>query len=358
MRVRRGRPPVGVVHLSAGELARRLSEPRQREQLSVAAGTSAVVVELDDCDVAASPAVTPDLPCVVVGVVRAAPSRAIAESVDVLLAADPGISEGVAPSAGIDLGLAELLDAIDRSPFAAAALAMLLRAGPGRSIPERLASESLVYSVLQSGPEFRSRLESLRRTAPDHDGASVAVRRDDDELVITLTRPHVRNALNVAMRDALVEALTVALVDPTISSVVLRGEGPSFCSGGDLSEFGSLPDPVTAHAVRMTRSAGRLMALLRDRLHVRLHGACIGAGVELAAFAGRVSATADTHVMLPELSFGLIPGAGGTVSIPPRIGRRRTAWLALTGARLDVDTALAWGLVDERLGDARNPASA
>jgi len=47
-------------------------------------------------------------------------------------------------------------------------------------------------------------------------------------------------------------------------------------------------------------------------------------------------------------TFVLIPGAGGTVSVTKRIGRHRAAWLALTGARIDVDTALGWGLVDER----------
>jgi enoyl-CoA hydratase/carnithine racemase len=67
----------------------------------------------------------------------------------------------------------------------------------------------------------------------------------------------------------------------------------------------------------------------------------------LAAFAGRVVARSDFTASLPELSLGLIPGAGGTVSIRRRIGRHRTALLALSGARLDATTALAWGLVDE-----------
>jgi enoyl-CoA hydratase/carnithine racemase len=49
---------------------------------------------------------------------------------------------------------------------------------------------------------------------------------------------------------------------------------------------------------------------------------------------------------LPEVGMGLIPGAGGTVSIPRRIGRHRTAWLALTGNTIDAGTALAWGLAD------------
>ena len=72
-----------------------------------------------------------------------------------------------------------------------------------------------------------------------------------------------------------------------------------------------------------------------------------GAGVELAAFAGRVTAPAGTTFRLPEVSMGLIPGAGGTASIPRRIGRWRTLYLALSGVVLDAATAAQWGLIDE-----------
>ena len=67
----------------------------------------------------------------------------------------------------------------------------------------------------------------------------------------------------------------------------------------------------------------------------RVHGPSVGSGVELAAFAGRVVAAPDATFALPEVAMGLVPGAGGTVSIPARIGRHRTAWLALTGERID-----------------------
>lgn len=69
--------------------------------------------------------------------------------------------------------------------------------------------------------------------------------------------------------------------------------------------------------------------------------------MELAAFAGRVTAAPDARFCLPEVSMGLVPGAGGTVSVPRRIGRRRAALLALTGQTLDAPTALDWGLIDE-----------
>ena len=58
-------------------------------------------------------------------------------------------------------------------------------------------------------------------------------------------------------------------------------------------------------------------------------------------------AAEDAFFQLPEVSMGLVPGAGGTVSIPRRIGRQRTAQLALSGRRLDAETAWRWGLVDE-----------
>ena len=66
----------------------------------------------------------------------------------------------------------------------------------------------------------------------------------------------------------------------------------------------------------------------------------------MAAFAGTVVADPLTEIGLPEITLGLIPGAGGTVSLTARIGRQRTAALALSGRRIDAGTAQTWGLVD------------
>ena len=80
---------------------------------------------------------------------------------------------------------------------------------------------------------------------------------------------------------------------------------------------------------------------------VGLHGSCLGAGIELPAFAGRVVAADDTRLGLPELGLGLVPGAGGTVSLPGRIGRHRTLALVLLDGTISAPAALGWGLVDE-----------
>jgi enoyl-CoA hydratase/carnithine racemase len=245
--------------------------------------------------------------------------------------------------------LAPVLDAVQSTPLAAMALAQLLRHNEQLDVHEGLIAESLVYSTLQSGPEFAA----WRTGRPDPQSPranpqpAVLVRRGDDHLHLTLNRPERHNAFSAEMRDAVVEGLQLAVCDASIREVVIDGAGSSFCSGGDLGEFGTLPDPTTAHGIRSTRNAARLLAACADRVRVFVHGACVGAGVELPAFAGRVVAAEDAFFELPELGMGLVPGAGGTVSIPRRIGRQRTAYLALSGMRLDAATALHWGLIDE-----------
>ncbi len=242
--------------------------------------------------------------------------------------------------------LEALVAAVAATPIAAATLAQVLRAGDGRTIADGLVVESLAYATLQAGPEH-ARWLAARGPAPRPPvvpAKAVDLTRRADALHVTLQRPERHNAFSARMRDELCEALALASADPL--AVVLRGAGPSFCSGGDLDEFGTRSDPATAHLLRMTRSPARLLADLAVRVRAEVHGACIGAGVELAAFASRVIATPDAFFQLPEIGMGLIPGAGGTVSLPRRIGRQRTAYLALSGCRLDAATARAWGLID------------
>jgi hypothetical protein len=247
-----------------------------------------------------------------------------------------------------DPGLGAVVATVGAQPLAATVLAVLLRSGAGRSVGEGLVAESTAYGLLQGGPEF-TRWRSGRpvRDRPAHDGPAVLVVRRGDELDVTLHRPQVRNALDSTMRDQLVEALTVAARDPSITTVHLRGTGESFCSGGDLDEFGSRSDPATAHLVRLLASPARALAEVADRTVAHLHGDAVGSGIELAAFSHRVVAGPTTRISLPEVGLGLIPGAGGTVSLPLRIGRHRTLLLALRSEPLDAATAREWGLVDE-----------
>lgn len=220
------------------------------------------------------------------------------------------------------------------------------------SLRSALITESLAYSTLQAGPEFaRWLLERGPSNATvTSSGSPVEFDRVGDTLRIVFNRPHRHNAFNDAMRSELLAALTVAHHDPSISAVELSGAGRSFCSGGDLAEFGGFDDPASAHIARTRHSPALALDAVRARLGTRcratVHGQVIGSGLEMAAFCGHVVAHRDTRFGLPELGIGLIPGAGGTYSIPRRIGRWRSAYLVLSGITLDAPT-LRWGLVDE-----------
>ena len=202
------------------------------------------------------------LPFVIVGVLRAEPAQRWAQLCDVLIAEGDPVLEAITAN-------------LEAHPIAATTLALLLRGHARRTLEDGLVAESSAYSVLQSGPEFESWRAARPVTSVEgDDGPRLRVERKGDTLAVTLTRSQRLNALDARMRDALVEALTIAAADPSITNVELRGEGRAFCSGGDLNEFGTRSDPASAHLIRLERSVPRVLARLSaadDDLHPGHH---------------------------------------------------------------------------------------
>jgi enoyl-CoA hydratase/carnithine racemase len=248
----------------------------------------------------------------------------------------------------LDGALTRLRTAVERSPRAAIACGQLLRQTAVLDTAGGLAAEAAAYSLLLGGPEFARWLGERggpRRRNPAAE--PVLVSRTGGRLSIVLNDPARRNPFSTPLREALFDALLVGEADETAESVELSGAGAAFCSGGDLDEFGAATDLVAAYLVRLSRAPWRVIDRIAAKVTVTAHGACIGAGIEMAAYAGRISAAQDAFFALPEVGMGLVPGAGGSVSVPRRIGRWRAAWMMLTGDRLPAATALRWGLVDE-----------
>jgi enoyl-CoA hydratase/carnithine racemase len=271
------------------------------------------------------------------------------EAFDILLTTAAGAPRpwvSVKP-ARLDAALADLADKVAAQPAAAAALVQVLRISSDVPFDRALAMESLAYSMLLASAGFAAwRAANPARSRPDDGEPRVRV-EVGRAIEIRLARPAARNAFDARMRDELCAALTFAADHPDRLPVTLIGDGPVFSAGGDLDEFGRAGDPGLAHLVRMLRSPAWSAHRLGERLSVRVHGACVGAGIEVPAAAGRIAADPGAFFRLPEVGMGLIPGAGGTVTIPRRIGRHRACWMALTGGDIDLATALSWRLVDE-----------
>jgi len=271
---------------------------------------------------------------------------ALADSFDVIVG-DGTDSAAAVDTEDVDAALAKLMAAIELSPQASVALAQLLRSSHSMPIAQALHAESLTYGVLQTGETFQRWLAARGdQHPPPTDEHAVGVERQGSLLRITLERPERRNAVSIALRDQLIEALELLDLDDSIDGAILAGAGNNFSAGGDLDEFGSTPSPAAGHTVRLLRSLPALMHRVRDRVRVHVHGACVGAGIELPAFANAIIAHPDATFTLPEIGFGLVPGAGGTVSVTRRCGRHRAAWLALTGTTITAEHALRWQLID------------
>lgn len=243
------------------------------------------------------------------------------------------------------ISLEAIVTGIGRMPAASAVLVDLLRAIDGVDADAALTMESLTYATLQAGPEHRHWLDS-RASAPPHPAGHLIVRREGDRLDIGLDRPSARNAIDRDLRDALFDAFTLAAIDDDIGRVQLYATGRCFSMGADLGEFGTVADPVEAHRIRGRTLPVRAILRCADRLEAHVQGGCVGAGLEMAAFARRFTASPDAWFQLPEIAMGILPGAGGTVSVPRRVGRQRAASLMLSGRPIRARTALDWGLID------------
>lgn len=272
-------------------------------------------------------------PCPVVGIGdRDSPLAAMMDCV---------VEEGFTPESVLRQSIA--------APRAAATIVQLLRILPSLTPEQGLTAESFAYATLQRSAEHIGWQKG--NAAPGQAPGAVRLSRDGAAVTVVLDRASADNAIDRAMRDGLYEAFALAALDSSIEVVKLRGEGKTFSLGADLSEFGTTNDPATAHAIRTQTLPARMALRCAEKLDVHVQGACVGAGLELAAFAARVTAAPNAWFQLPELAMGILPGAGGCVSLTRRIGRQRAGVLILSGKRLSARRALDWGLIDAIVDD-------
>lgn len=275
-----------------------------------------------------------------------------------------GVGDSKHPAAGCldcviepPFELDRVLASVLAKPKTAAVFVGLLRSIEEVDQRSAIVAESLAFSTLQGSDEHREWLEA-RAAGQGAEPGEVIVTRDDNTLIVTVSRAAAANAVDATIRDALKEAFDLAVADDTISRVELRGEGKAFGVGADLSEFGTTRDPAQAHLIRMQTLPALAAIGCVDRLHAFVQGLCVGSSLELAAYASRIVATRNAVFQLPELKMGILPGAGGCVSLSRRIGRQRAALMVLSGRRVSAVTALEWGLVDELVDELPPPASA
>ncbi|MGH3261841.1 MAG: enoyl-CoA hydratase/isomerase family protein, partial [Trebonia sp.] len=231
---------------------------------------------------------TPPGVLVAAGPLAAAPEYWL-ERATFTLTEDPTDDRRAITVGSVPEALAELAQRCARWPHASSVCDDVLRAiDPRGPTPAGVVTESLAYSTLQAGPEFARWLEERGPARLPDIADPVLARRDGDTLHVEFNRPQRHNAFSTDARAALLEALAVAQLDPSVTGIVLSGNGPSFCSGGDLAEFGTFADPASAHLARTRHSPALALDALTGRLgrscRAEVHGRVLGSGLEMAAF--------------------------------------------------------------------------
>lgn len=175
------------------------------------------------------------------------------------------------------------------------------------------------------------------------------VEREGSVARIFLNRPEKANALNSGALDELRHALRELGSDRSLRTLILGGRGRTFCGGADREELGKLTAETAAAFVTRIHEVCQAIRELPVPVVARLHGAVIGAGLEIAAACDLRVAAEGTRFAMPEVRLG-IPSVVEAALLPRLMGSGRAAWLVLTGEAIDARRALEWGLIEE-IGD-------
>ena len=167
-------------------------------------------------------------------------------------------------------------------------------------------------------------------------------------LVLTLDRPQVRNAIDTKMAQELRDIFVPLRYGPDgLRAIVLTGAGDrAFCAGADLKERKGMSDQAwRRHHGLIEEFAGALVDCPVPII-AAVNGAAFGGGCELALACDFIYAASGARFALPEVTIGIMPGAGGTQNLPRAVGERRAKELILSGQPWSADEALVWGMIN------------
>jgi len=185
------------------------------------------------------------------------------------------------------------------------------------------------------------------------DLTTVRAEVDDGLATLTLARPGAGNAIDLALARELHEVTAAWRADRGVRAVLLHGEGPTFCVGGDLKSFAA-QDDLPAHLTEVTdhfHAALSHLTAMDAPVVAAVQGSAAGGGLSLALGADLVLAGASSRFVMAYTAIGLTPDGSGTWSLPRLVGLRTALELTLTNRILSAGDALAAGLVTRVVDD-------
>jgi enoyl-CoA hydratase/carnithine racemase len=167
--------------------------------------------------------------------------------------------------------------------------------------------------------------------------------RQGKALILTMARPARRNALTLAMYDAMTAALHEAAADPDVAAVCLRGEGGAFTSGNDLMDF--MQNPPSGQDSPVFRFLQAVLDFPKP-LVAAVQGFAIGIGTTVLLHCDLAFADDSATFQMPFVNLALVPEAASSLLLPATMGHRRASELLLLGDRFDAHKAREYGLLN------------
>ena len=169
---------------------------------------------------------------------------------------------------------------------------------------------------------------------------------DAKVLSLSIDRADKKNALDLAMYQALANAINAANEDKSIRVIVIKGTDDSFCSGNDIKDF--LKNPPKDDSSPVLQFVRAIMNAEKP-LVAAVNGIAVGIGVTMLLHCDLVYAVEEARFQMPFVNIGLCPEAGSTYILPAMMGHRKASELLLLGKMFDVDTAIDVGIVNEKV---------
>ena len=170
--------------------------------------------------------------------------------------------------------------------------------------------------------------------------SKIKIHHDAEVMVITVDNPPI-NAGSTEVRQGLLDAIHLLESNIDLKAAVIIGGGNTFIAGSDIKEFSEpLADPHLPLVIEAIERCSKPVVCA-------LHGAALGGGFELALGCDARIALESTVLGLPEVTLGIIPGAGGTQRLPRLVGIEKSIELICSGSRIKADVALELGIVNE-----------
>ena len=162
--------------------------------------------------------------------------------------------------------------------------------------------------------------------------------------IITLNRPKAMNALSQTMVGEIGRALDFFEADEDIGAIILTGNDKAFAAGADIKEMASKTF-ASAYLENFITKGWEAVSKVRKPVIAAVAGYCLGGGCEVAMMCDFILAADTAKFGQPEITLGIIPGAGGTQRLPRAVGKSKAMEMVLTGRMMEAEEAERCGLV-------------